>query len=50
MATDQLHQGHAAVDATRLILDAVITAASVQDRRGTRPLPWNTHRGGAGRT
>jgi hypothetical protein len=43
-------KGHAAVEAARLILDAVITASSVQDRRRARPLPWKTHRGGAGRT
>ena len=27
-----------------LVLDVVITAASVQDRQGARPLLWNTHR------
>ena len=35
---------HIAVDATGLILDVVITAASVQDRDAARPLLWNTHR------
>ena len=35
---------HIAVDTTGLILDVVITAASVQDRVAARPLPWNTHR------
>ena len=27
-----------------LVLDVVITAVSVQDRQGARPLLWNTHR------
>ncbi len=35
---------HIAVDTTGLVLDVVITAASVQDRIGARPLLWNTHR------
>ena len=35
---------HIAVDTTGLILDVVITPASVQDRHGARPLLWNTHR------
>jgi transposase len=35
---------HIAVDTTGLILDVVITSASVQDRQGARPLLWNTHR------
>jgi len=35
---------HIAVDATGLVLDVVITAASVQDRVAARPLLWNTHR------
>jgi transposase len=35
---------HIAVDTTGLLLDAVITPASVQDRQGARPLLWNTHR------
>ena len=35
---------HIAVDTTGLVLDVVITAASVQDRLGARPLLWNTHR------
>src|SRR5499427_3952919 len=35
---------HIAVDATGLLLDAVITAASVQDRDAARPLLWNLHR------
>jgi putative transposase len=35
---------HIAVDTTGLILDVVITPASVQDRQGARPLLWNTHR------
>jgi putative transposase len=35
---------HIAVDATGLVLDVVITAASVQDRDAARPLLWNTHR------
>jgi transposase len=35
---------HIAVDTTGLILDVVITAASVQDRQGARPLLWNLHR------
>jgi putative transposase len=35
---------HIAVDTTGLVLDVVITAASVQDRQGARPLLWNTHR------
>ena len=39
---------HIAVDVTGLILDVVITAASVQDRDGARPLLWNTHRACAG--
>jgi transposase len=32
------------VDTTGLILDVVITPASIQDRQGARPLLWNTHR------
>ena len=39
---------HIAVDVMGLILDVVITAASVQDRDGARPLLWNTHRACAG--
>jgi transposase len=35
---------HIAVDTTGLILDVVITAGSVQDRQGARPLLWNTRR------
>jgi len=35
---------HIAVDTTGLVLDVVITAASVQDREAARPLLWNTHR------
>jgi putative transposase len=35
---------HIAVDTTGLILDVVITPASVQDRQGARPLLWNTRR------
>ena len=35
---------HIAVDTTGLVLDVVITAASVQDRDAARPLLWNTHR------
>jgi putative transposase len=35
---------HIAVDTGGLVLDVVITAASVQDRQGARPLLWNTHR------
>ena len=35
---------HIAVDTTGLVLDVVITPASVQDRHGARPLLWNTHR------
>jgi transposase len=35
---------HIAVDASGLVLDVVITPASVQDRQGARPLLWNTHR------
>jgi transposase len=35
---------HIAVDTTGLVLDVVITAASVQDRQGARPPLWNTHR------
>ena len=35
---------HIAVDVMGLVLDVVITAASVQDRHGARPLLWNTHR------
>jgi hypothetical protein len=35
---------HIAVDTTGLVPDVVITAASVQDCRGARPLLWNTHR------
>jgi transposase len=34
---------HIAVDTTGLVLDVVITAASVQDRVAARPLLWNTH-------
>ena len=35
---------HIAVDTLGLILAMVITAASVQDRDGARPLLWNLHR------
>jgi transposase len=35
---------HIAVDALGLLLAVVITAASVQDRDGARPLLWNLHR------
>jgi transposase len=35
---------HIAVDVTGLVLDVVITAASVQDRDAARPLLWNTSR------
>jgi transposase len=35
---------HIAVDTTGLVLDVVITPASVQDRQGARPLLWNTRR------
>jgi transposase len=35
---------HIAVDVTGLVLDVVITAASVQDRDAARPLLWNTRR------
>jgi transposase len=35
---------HIAVDVMGLVLDVVVTAASVQDRLGARPLLWNTHR------
>ncbi len=35
---------HIAVDTTGLVLDVVITAASVQDRQAARPLLENTHR------
>jgi len=35
---------HIAVDTTGLVLAVVITAASVQDRDGARPLLWNLHR------
>jgi putative transposase len=35
---------HIAVDTTGLVLDVVITAASVQDRDAARPLLWNVHR------
>jgi transposase len=35
---------HIAVDTTGLVLTVVITAASVQDRDGARPLLWNLHR------
>jgi len=35
---------HIAVDTMGLILAVVITAASVQDRDGARPLLWNLHR------
>jgi transposase len=35
---------HIAVDTIGLVLDVVITAASVQDRDAARPLLWNTHR------
>jgi transposase len=35
---------HIAVDATGLLLDVVITAASVQDRDAARPLLWNLRR------
>ena len=36
---------HIAVDVTGLVLDVIVTAASVQDRDAARPLLWNTHRG-----
>jgi transposase len=35
---------HIAVDVMGLVLDVVITAASVQDSTAARPLLWNTHR------
>jgi len=35
---------HIAVDTLGLVLAVVITAASVQDRDGARPLLWNLHR------
>jgi putative transposase len=35
---------HIAVDTGGLLLAVVITAASVQDRQGARPLVWNLHR------
>ena len=35
---------HIAVGTTGLVLDVVITAASVQDRQAARPLLWNLHR------
>ena len=35
---------HIAVDTTGLVLAVVITAASVQDRDGARPVLWNLHR------
>ena len=35
---------HIAVDTTGLLLDVVITAASVQDRDAARPLLWNLRR------
>ena len=35
---------HIAVDTSGLLLVVVITAASVQDRDGARPLLWNLHR------
>src|ERR1700750_1217449 len=35
---------HIAVDSTGLLLAVVITAASVQDRDGARPLLWNLRR------
>ena len=35
---------HIAVDTTGLVLAVVITAASVQDRDGARPLLWYLHR------
>src|SRR5580704_19788544 len=35
---------HIAVDATGLLLAVVVTAASVQDRDGARPLLWNLSR------
>jgi putative transposase len=35
---------HIAVGTTGLVLDVVITAASVQDRQAARPLLWNTRR------
>jgi transposase len=35
---------HIAVDTSGLLLAVVITAASVQDRDGARPLLWNLHR------
>lgn len=35
---------HIAVDTAGLVLDVVITPASVQDRQGARPLLWNTRR------
>jgi transposase len=35
---------HIAVDTTGLVLDVVITPASIQDRQAARPLLWNLHR------
>jgi transposase len=42
-AQDNGRKRHIAVDTMGLVLAVVITAASVQDRDATRPLPWNLH-------
>ena len=41
---DNGRKRHIAVDTMGLVLAVVITAASVQDRDGARPLLWNLHR------
>ena len=43
-ARDNGRKRHIAVDTTGLLLDVVITAASVQDRDAARPLLWNLRR------
>ena len=43
-AQDNGRKRHIAVDTSGLLLAVVITAASVQDRQGARPLLWNLHR------
>jgi transposase len=43
-AQDKSRKRHIAVDALGLVLAVVITAASVQDRDGARPLLWNLAR------
>jgi len=43
-AQDNGRKRHIAVDTAGLLLAVVVTAASIQDRDGARPLLWNLRR------